>query len=146
MHRRSVRGPAMSELIFSDPPQVALIEESLCIGCTLCIKACPVDAIAGATKLMHTVIAAECTGCGLCIPPCPVDCITMVEAPGGPRSSEQVAHARGRYLARGARLEREKKEHAARRKVARDSEAEDRKRATIERVMQRARDRLKNRN
>ena len=135
----------MSELIFSDPPQVAVIEERHCIGCTLCIKACPVDAIAGAAKLMHTVIAAECTGCGLCIPPCPVDCIAMVGALRGPRSSEQVTHARGRYLARGARLEREKKERAARRQPRRDAGAEDRKRATIERVMQRARDRLKNR-
>lgn len=56
---------------------VALIDESRCIGCTLCIQACPVDAIAGANQLMHTVIADECTGCELCLPPCPVDCITM---------------------------------------------------------------------
>ena len=136
----------MSGLVFSDPPKVAVIEESLCIGCTLCIKACPVDAIAGATKLMHTVIAAECTGCGLCIPPCPVDCIAMVGALRGPRSSEEVEHARGRYLARGARLEREKKEHVARRQPRRDAGAEDRKRATIERVMQRARERLRSKN
>ncbi len=57
---------------------VALVDESRCIGCTLCIQACPVDAILGAAKQMHTVIAAECTGCELCIAPCPVDCITMV--------------------------------------------------------------------
>ena len=56
---------------------VALIDEQVCIGCTLCIRACPVDAILGATKQMHTVIADECTGCKLCIDPCPVDCITM---------------------------------------------------------------------
>lgn len=56
---------------------VAFIDEASCIGCTLCIQACPVDAILGATKHMHTVIAAECTGCELCLPPCPVDCITM---------------------------------------------------------------------
>jgi len=57
---------------------VAVIDESTCIGCTLCIQACPVDAILGAAKQMHTVIAKECTGCDLCFPPCPVDCIDMV--------------------------------------------------------------------
>jgi electron transport complex protein RnfB len=60
---------------------VAVIDEAACIGCTLCIQACPVDAILGAPKLMHTVIEAECTGCDLCLPPCPVDCITMVPRP-----------------------------------------------------------------
>lgn len=60
------------------PPTAAVIDEAVCIGCTLCIQACPVDAIVGATKQMHTVIAAECTGCDLCLPPCPVDCIEMV--------------------------------------------------------------------
>jgi electron transport complex protein RnfB len=59
-------------------PMVAVIDEQTCIGCTLCIKACPVDAILGAPKVMHTVIAQECTGCDLCLPPCPVDCIEMV--------------------------------------------------------------------
>jgi electron transport complex protein RnfB len=62
------------------PKTVVLIDESRCIGCTLCIQACPVDAIVGATKLMHTVIQSECTGCNLCLPPCPVDCIEIVEA------------------------------------------------------------------
>ncbi len=57
---------------------VAVIDEPRCIGCTLCIQACPVDAIIGAPKLMHTVIESECTGCDLCLPPCPVDCIDMV--------------------------------------------------------------------
>jgi electron transport complex protein RnfB len=56
---------------------VALIDESTCIGCTLCIQACPVDAIVGAAKQLHTIIASECTGCELCLPPCPVDCISM---------------------------------------------------------------------
>ncbi len=59
------------------PKSVALIDENLCIGCTLCIQACPVDAIVGAAKQMHTVIASECTGCELCVPVCPVDCIHM---------------------------------------------------------------------
>ncbi|MCG8435935.1 MAG: electron transport complex subunit RsxB [Gammaproteobacteria bacterium] len=60
------------------PKLLAIIDEDTCIGCTLCIQACPVDAILGAAKQMHTVIADECTGCELCIPPCPVDCIAMV--------------------------------------------------------------------
>jgi len=60
------------------PKTVAIIDEARCIGCTLCIQACPVDAIVGAAKHMHTVIAEECTGCNLCVPPCPVDCIDMV--------------------------------------------------------------------
>jgi electron transport complex protein RnfB len=60
------------------PKSLAVIREGECIGCTLCLQACPVDAILGAAKQMHTVIADECTGCGLCLPPCPVECIDMV--------------------------------------------------------------------
>jgi electron transport complex protein RnfB len=60
---------------------VAFIDENTCIGCTLCLQACPVDAIAGAAKQMHTIIAAECTGCELCVEPCPVDCISMQPIP-----------------------------------------------------------------
>ena len=60
------------------PRSVAVIDENTCIGCTLCIQACPVDAIVGAAKQMHTIVAAECTGCELCVAPCPVDCIAMV--------------------------------------------------------------------
>lgn len=65
------------------PAQVAIIDEADCIGCTLCIAACPVDAIIGASRYMHTVMADQCTGCELCLPPCPVDCIELipVEAP-----------------------------------------------------------------
>jgi Na+-translocating ferredoxin:NAD+ oxidoreductase subunit B len=63
------------------PPMLAVIDEPICIGCTLCIQACPVDAILGAPKQMHTIIAQECTGCELCVPPCPVDCISMVPIP-----------------------------------------------------------------
>jgi len=83
------------------PRTVAVIDETVCIGCTLCIQACPVDAILGAPKVMHTVIETECTGCDLCLPPCPVDCITMVArrpAPGtwawprpGERTGETVS-------------------------------------------------------
>jgi electron transport complex protein RnfB len=65
------------------PATVALIDEETCIGCTLCIQACPVDAIVGGPKQMHTVIAAECTGCDLCLEPCPVDCIAMIPARTG---------------------------------------------------------------
>lgn len=65
------------------PKTVVVIDEQRCIGCTLCIQACPVDAIVGAAKLMHTVIESECTGCDLCLPPCPVDCIDIVEVTTG---------------------------------------------------------------
>ena len=63
---------------------VVVIDEARCIGCTLCIQACPVDAIVGAAKLMHTVITSECTGCDLCLPPCPVDCIDIIPAQTSP--------------------------------------------------------------
>lgn len=63
------------------PKQIAVIDEQNCIGCTLCIQACPVDAIVGAAKQMHTIIAADCTGCELCLAPCPVECIKMQEIP-----------------------------------------------------------------
>ena len=71
-----------------EPPikKVAFIHEDLCIGCTKCIQACPVDAIVGAAKMMHTVIKSECTGCDLCVDPCPTDCIEMIEVPTTPDS------------------------------------------------------------
>ena len=72
--------PLNPEFGIESPPVVAVIREHECIGCTLCIKACPVDAIVGAAKLMHTVIEDHCTGCELCIPPCPVDCIDLEPA------------------------------------------------------------------
>ena len=90
------------------PRSVALIDESWCIGCTLCIKACPTDAIVGANKLMHTVMGAYCTGCGLCLPPCPVDCIDMVAVTGTATgwsawSPERASQARLRYAEHGRR-------------------------------------------
>ena len=94
------------------PLEVALIDEEACIGCTKCIQACPVDAILGASKMMHTIMANECTGCELCIAPCPVDCIAMVEV-GDEPAPARAAHYRARYVARNARLVREADEHAA---------------------------------
>jgi electron transport complex protein RnfB len=76
---------------------VALIDESRCIGCTLCIDACPVDAIVGAAQLMHTVVEPWCIGCALCLPPCPVDCIAMVPARGEWNATlKRAAGERGR--------------------------------------------------
>jgi len=90
------------------PLRVAVIDEALCIGCTLCIQACPVDAIVGAAKRMHTVIAALCTGCDLCVPPCPMDCIAMppVEPPR-PWTDTDATAARTRFAARKRRLVRD---------------------------------------
>jgi len=96
----------------------AFIDEQVCIGCTLCIKACPVDAILGAAKQMHTVIIDECTGCQDCIEPCPVDCIEMLpfenQAWSAELEQQKTDHAEQRRIARTARLERLKQERAAR--------------------------------
>jgi len=97
----------------------ALIDEAACIGCTLCIQACPVDAIVGAAKQIHTVLADDCTGCDLCVAPCPVDCIAMVEATPGLTgwaawSQQQADQARARHDWRSLRLRREKDENDAR--------------------------------
>ncbi|CAB3764824.1 electron transport complex subunit RsxB [Paraburkholderia solisilvae] len=101
------------------PRPVALIDENLCIGCTLCMQACPVDAIVGAAKQMHTMVAELCTGCDLCVPPCPVDCIAMIPVTGSATgwdawSQPQADAARERYHRRGARLEREREASEAR--------------------------------
>ncbi|RFU46193.1 electron transport complex subunit RsxB [Paraburkholderia sp. DHOC27] len=101
------------------PRPLAVIDENLCIGCTLCMQACPVDAIIGAPKQMHTVIAALCTGCDLCVPPCPVDCIAMEPVTGEATgwdawTQEQADAARVRHDRRAARLTREREAAEAR--------------------------------
>jgi len=96
------------------PREVARIDEEICIGCTKCIQACPVDAILGASKMMHSILVEECTGCELCIAPCPVDCIDMVPAaPDGRDVLQRAPHYRTRYLARNARLAHWDAERAA---------------------------------
>lgn len=140
------------------PLTVAVIDENWCIGCTLCIKACPTDAIIGTHKRMHTVIEPWCTGCELCIPVCPVDCISLDIVSGDKTAwdawtPEQVQTAKTRYEARKRRLQQEAVEHEER-LVAKaetkladldthtktDSSAEtDRKRAIIEAALAKAR-------
>ena len=101
--------PLGSEFGIEGPRAVAVIDEHWCIGCTLCLDACPTDAIVGINKRMHTVIDAHCTGCELCIPVCPVDCISLEVATPGQSgwqawSAEQAAAARARYAVHKARL------------------------------------------
>ena len=127
---------------FPKPRAVALINEQACIGCTLCIQACPVDAIVGAAKQAHTVMTEECTGCELCVAPCPVDCISMVPAKVAASGGDSQSHvtsrgysteederkaadrARVRHRFRLQRLEREKKERD--KKLVHKAEAEKR--------------------
>src|SRR5207253_1065467 len=137
----------------SAPTQVAFIREAECIGCTKCIQACPVDAIVGAAKLMHTVIIDECTGCDLCVAPCPVDCIEMHPLPlatvvpivGGLAFSPQEQrartekrnHARHRFEQRNARLRREEEQKLAERHARAQQHSEvsvDPVQAAIDRV------------
>jgi len=140
------------------PRGVALIDEAWCIGCTLCLEACPVDAILGAHKRMHTVVAADCNGCELCLPACPVDCIRMLPVTGGATgwrawSPAQAAESQRRHRARQQRAARLQLEHDER--LAAKAEAKladlaahsrhtdpavlDRKRAVIEAALARAR-------
>jgi Na+-translocating ferredoxin:NAD+ oxidoreductase subunit B len=146
---------------FERPRAVAFIDESLCIGCTLCIQACPVDAIMGAAKQMHTIIPEQCTGCDLCVPACPVDCIVMypvTETTGWDAWTQaQADEARDRHDFRLARLIREREENDARlaakahakaaavERLTPENEAElaekERKRQIIAAAMERARQR-----
>lgn len=140
------------------PVTVAVIDEDWCIGCTLCIKVCPTDAIVGANKRMHTVVEPWCTGCELCIPVCPVDCISLDNVSGERTgwagwSVEQAARGKARYEARQLRLVHEKREQEER--LAAKAEAKladlasasritdadelERKRAVIEAALARAR-------
>lgn len=139
---------------------VAVIDENLCIGCTLCIQACPVDAIVGAAKQMHTVMPELCTGCDLCVAPCPVDCIAMVDVTPGKTGwaawpQQQADAARARHDFRLFRLRRDKEENDARlaakaaaklRQVeaesvlsAEEKAAQERKKAIIQAAIERAR-------
>ncbi|MES2565194.1 MAG: RnfABCDGE type electron transport complex subunit B [Pseudomonadota bacterium] len=125
-------------------PSVAIIDEQQCIGCALCIQACPVDAIVGAPRFMHTVLADACTGCELCIAPCPVDCIHMQATAPADRSGWATS-ARLRYEARNHRLATDRRERTARLAAPRAADAESIKRATIARALERAKGRLTNR-
>ena len=126
----------------SKPPAVAVIDEARCIGCTLCIKACPVDAIVGASKFMHTVIAATCTGCELCLPPCPVDCIVMSDVQPHDETGRRAAalQAKQRYEARQRRLARNR---AVAEKNAGLKAAAARKQSAVQRAVARARARIR---
>jgi electron transport complex protein RnfB len=145
------------------PRKLVVIDEDWCIGCTLCIKACPVDCIVGAPKSMHTVIEHLCTGCELCLPVCPVDCISVEEATPGASgwaawSPAQADEARQRYAAHRERTERDRRENderlaaKAEAKLAdlasastiTDPAALERKRAVIEAALKRARSRTPN--
>jgi electron transport complex protein RnfB len=120
---------------------VAVVDETLCIGCTLCIQACPVDCIVGAPTRMHTVIASQCTGCDLCVAPCPMDCIAMVEVePPRAWSRADADAARRRHAARTVRQAGEQARHERRlagKAVAKLAELDERDDLSAEQVARR---------
>jgi electron transport complex protein RnfB len=128
----------------SGPLLSARIDETACIGCTLCIAACPVDAIVGAAKLMHTVLAERCTGCELCVPPCPVDCIALLPL-ARPWTRSDAERARDHFAAHVARHERKtaitRSEAATQASASRDEVAAARRRAAVAAALVRARTR-----
>lgn len=133
---------------YPKPPTVAVIDETQCIGCTFCLRACPVDAIIGAARYMHTVLTELCTGCERCIAPCPMDCISMVPVskPATPEIRQQKADdARERYQRRQLRLTRDQQKHQKlkqnRPAASTDLPAQtaDKKKAVIQAAMERAR-------
>ncbi len=122
------------------PGRIAQIDEAVCIGCTLCIKACPVDAIIGAAKHMHSVLVDECSGCELCLPPCPVDCIAMVADPRPQDAGSEQQRAdqyRLRVQQRAARQARRATDKRERLKATRP--AVSARSPLVELAMQRAR-------
>jgi electron transport complex protein RnfB len=118
------------------PLLVAVIDEEACIGCTLCIAACPVDAIIGAAKRMHAIVPSLCSGCELCVAPCPVDCIAMVPS-GREWTRDDAREARARHEARKARLARNER-IAERKRIAPPSEKATRE-AAVAAALARAR-------
>ncbi len=135
------------ELAPHRPPQLALIRERDCIGCTLCIQACPVDAIIGAAKLMHSVIADECTGCELCVPACPMDCIELstdkrpVSADSAWRWFDPERVNRARRRSQANRLRNERRKHKSARRGTPDAGEQEKMREEILAAVQRVRDR-----
>jgi electron transport complex protein RnfB len=129
-------GPVNARFGTEGPRRLAVIDEAWCIGCTLCLDACPPDAIVGINKRMHTVIEPHCTGCELCIPVCPVDCISLEDATPGRSgwqawSPAQADDARQRYEARQQR-------HAKKPAPRTEEASPDRKRSIIEAALARA--------
>lgn len=119
-------------------PVTAVIDETNCIGCALCLSACPVDAIVGARRLMHTVIAAECTGCGLCLPPCPVDCIALLPTGAARDHAAQRAisgRLQQRYLAHQQRQVLRSAGHRAGKTPTPVADPAARRRATLDRAL-----------